>query len=102
MQPPPLAATKHGKLSFHVCFTFSRPRPNTNLFSRYAAYLDPSVLIRSRTSPSALAVGRCVSLLFEANETPMPRLRNFDTEPPSSYRYELDPPNPLQICPHPH
>lgn len=38
----------------------------------------------------------CVSLLFEANETRMPRMRNFDTEPLSSYRYEVEPDNRLE------
>src|ERR1700722_6374828 len=30
------------------------------------------------------------------SETRMPRLRNFDTEPPSSYRYELQPDHRLE------
>jgi hypothetical protein len=33
----------------------------------------------------------CLFLLFEANETRMPRLRNFDTELPCSYCYESQP-----------
>ena len=37
-----------------------------------------------------------VSLLLEANETRMPRLRNFDTEPHSPYRYEVEPDNRLE------
>jgi hypothetical protein len=40
--------------------------------------------------------GWCASLLFEANETRMPRLRNFDTKPHSSYRYEVKPDNRLE------
>ena len=87
----------YGKLSLHVLFQFSRPRPNAKkLFSRYAAYLSPSVLTRSRASPSALAGGWCVSLLFETNGTAMPRLRNFDTEPQSPYCYEVEPDNRLE------
>src|SRR5260370_42321633 len=77
----PLAAIAYGKLSLHVLFKFGRPRLNRKLFSRYAAYLSPSVLTRSRASPSALAGGWCVSLLFGTNGTAVPRLRNFDTEP---------------------
>jgi hypothetical protein len=34
--------------------------------------------------------------LFEASETRMPRLRNFDTEPPPSYCYELQPEHRLE------
>jgi hypothetical protein len=36
------------------------------------------------------------SLLLKANETRMPRLRNFDTEPYSPYRYEVEPDNRLE------
>ncbi|MGZ5025434.1 MAG: hypothetical protein ACXWBS_11275, partial [Chthoniobacterales bacterium] len=49
------------------------------------------------TSLSArFPVGRCVSLLFEASEAGMPRLRNFDTQPRSSYCYEVEPDNRLE------
>ena len=92
----PLAAIAYGKLSFHVLFKFGRPRLNRKLFSRYAAYLSPSVLTRSRASPSALAGGWCVSLLFGTNGTAVPRLRNFDTEPQSPYCYEAEPDNRLE------
>ena len=37
----------------------------------------------------AVVVGWCVSLLFKADETQTPRLRNFDTVLPFSYCYEL-------------
>jgi hypothetical protein len=43
-----------------------------------------------------VAVGWFVSLLFGASGTPMTRLRNFDTEPPSSYCYEFQPDNRLE------
>ena len=33
----------------------------------------------------------CLFLFFEANETRVPRLRNFDTELPCSYCYESQP-----------
>ena len=61
----------------------------------------PLRLAHSFTRPSAslptlLSNGRCVSLLFEANETRMPRLRNFDTEPYSPYRYEVELDNRLE------
>jgi hypothetical protein len=56
--------------------------------SRYAASLSPFVLTRPLASPSArFSGGWRVSLLFDANETRMPRLRNFDTKPPSPYCY---------------
>jgi hypothetical protein len=38
------------------------------------------------TFGAAVAAGRCVSLFLRGLK---PRVRNFDTEPPSSYRYEL-------------
>jgi hypothetical protein len=70
-------------------FQFSRPHPNINrsvatplpLLTRFtpAHYASP---------PSRLSVADRISL-FEANETRMPRLRNFDTEPRSSYCYEV-------------
>jgi hypothetical protein len=34
--------------------------------------------------------------LFEANEAPMPRLRNFDTEPLPSHCYEVQSDNRLE------
>ena len=39
----------------------------------------------------AIAVGLCEYLLLKASEAQCPRLRNFDTELPSSYRYEAQP-----------
>ena len=44
----------------------------------------------------AVVAGWRVSLLFEANETRVPRLRNFDTVPLSSYFYEFKPDNRLE------
>ena len=89
MQPPPLAVIAHGKLSFQMYFKFSRRSLISNLFSRYATPaarpFQPAHLLRFLLhSPG----GWCVFLLFEANETRMPRLRNFDTEPHSPYCYE--------------
>jgi hypothetical protein len=89
MQPPPLAVIAHGKLSFQMYFKFSRRSLISNLFSRYATPsarpFQPAHLLRFLLrSPG----GWCVSLLFEANETRAPRLRNFDTEPHSPYCYE--------------
>jgi hypothetical protein len=47
-------------------------------FSRYAASLSPSVSTCPRASPSAVPGWlKCVSLLFEANETRMPRFEKF-------------------------
>jgi hypothetical protein len=65
----------------------------SKLFSRYAAHLSPYIVnpLRCSAFGAAVVVGWRVSLLFEASETRMPRLRNFDTEPPSSYCYEAQP-----------
>jgi hypothetical protein len=97
MQPPPLAEITPGKLSFHVCFKFSRPRPNIKIVQSPRRFVQPVRL----NPPTCIAfgvteAGRCASLLFEANETRMPRLRNFDTEPHSSYCYEVLPDNRLE------
>jgi hypothetical protein len=96
MQPPHPTVIEHGKLSSHVCFKFSRQRPNIK--NRSAA--TPLRLAHSFTRPGASLPlppgGWCASLLFEANETRMPRLRNFDTKPHSSYRYEVKPDNRLE------
>jgi hypothetical protein len=67
--------------------------PNIN---RSAA--TPFLLAHSFLTPAPFSfaigasVGRLrVSLFFEASETRMPRLRNFDTEPRSPYCYEAIP-----------
>ena len=73
MQPPPLAATKHGKLSFQVCFNFSRRRPEFKIVQSFRRVPQPVFVTRLLASPSLrLSVGRCVSLLFEASETDVP------------------------------
>jgi hypothetical protein len=54
-------------------------------------------LTRPLASPSVrFSIGWCVSLSLEASETPMSRLRNFDTKPPSSYCYEFRSDNRLE------
>ena len=75
---------------------FSRRRLKLNSFSRYAPSPRPLILTRSRASPSAQSGGWYASLLFETNETQAPRLRNFDTDPPSSYYYEFQSDNRLE------
>jgi hypothetical protein len=92
----PLAAIAYGKLSFHVLFQFSRPRPNRKIVQPLRRVTQPVRSNHSRASPSALAGGWCVSLLFETSGTAMPRLRNFDTEPQSPYCYEVEPDNRLE------
>ena len=80
----------HGKLSSHVCSNSAGNARTSKSFSRHAALFGPLVLTPSTYFASeAVAVGWRVSLLFEANETRMPRLRNFDTEPHSPYCYEV-------------
>ena len=95
MQPPPLTAIAHGEVSLYVCFKFNRPRLKFKSSSRYAASLSPFQPVHF-ASPSAPRSVRFVSLLFEANEALTPRLRNFDTEPPSSYCYEFRSDNRLE------
>jgi hypothetical protein len=88
MQPPPPTVIAHGKLSSHVCFKFNRPPPNIKIAQSLRRFTQPVCSNPSACSAfGALLGGRCVSLLFEANETRMPRLRNFDTELPSPYCY---------------
>ena len=96
MQPPPLAVIAHGKLSFYVCFNYSRRRLEFKIVQSLRRAPQPVFLTRPLASPSALAVGWCVSLLFKASGTRMSRLRNFDTEPPSSYCYEFRSDNRLE------
>src|SRR6476661_1667130 len=96
MQPPPPAAIRRGKLSFHVCLKFNRPRPNRKIVQPLRPVSRPVRSCPLRASPSALAVGWCASLLFETIETRLPRLRNFDTQPHSSYCYEVEPDNRLE------
>src|SRR5580704_11479345 len=97
MQPPHPAAIARSKLSSHVCFKFSRPRPNRNRSAVTPPHPHPSVFTRPLASPSLrCSDGRCGSLLFEARKTRTPRLRNFDTEPYSSYCYEVELDNRLE------
>ena|SRR5665213_626017 len=95
MQPPPLTAIAHGEVSPYVCFKFNRPRLKFKLPSRYAVSLSPC-LTRPLASPSAPRSARFVFLLFEANVTRTPRLRNFDTKPPYPYCYEFRTDNRLE------
>src|SRR5258705_1665839 len=96
MQPPPLAAIKRGKLSFHVCFQFKRPRPNLKIVQPLRRVTQPV-----RSNPlTCFAFGACswlvrISLVRSERDT-MPRLRNFDTKPQSPYGYEVDPDNRLE------
>src|SRR6266849_5768551 len=97
MQPPPLTVIAHGKLSFHVCFNFCR---------RCLEFKNRPV-VTPRTSARLCNPSTCFALsallgwpvrisLVEASETPMSRLRNFDTKPPSPYCYEFRSDNRLE------
>jgi hypothetical protein len=97
MQPPPLAVIAHGKLPFHVMFQFQSAMPGI----QNRPVVTPRTSARLFNPPACFAlmrfsVGWCVSLLFEASETLMSRLRNFDTKPPSSYCYEFRSDNRLE------
>src|SRR5665213_2841891 len=76
-------------------FQIQPATPEVQLSSRYAASLSPS-LTRPLASPSAPRPARFAFLLFEANETRTPRLRNFDTKPPYPYCYEFRTDNRLE------
>ena len=96
MQPPHPTVIAHDKLSFHVCFKFSRQRPNIEIVQPQFRFVWPTRLPARVLRFRCCRRGRCASLLFKANETRMPRLRNFDTEPHSSYCYEVDLDNRLE------
>jgi hypothetical protein len=70
-------------------FQFSRPLPNINRPVATPLALSTRLTPDHFASlPSRLLAADRISL-FEANETRMPRLRNFDTEPRSPYCYEV-------------
>ena len=97
MQPPHPTVIAHGKLSSYVYFKFSPPRPNLKTVQSLTPPRLAHSFYPSGCFASGALVGRwCSFLLFEANETRMPRLRNLDTEPHSSYRYEVEPDNRLE------
>jgi hypothetical protein len=71
--------------------------PGIQIVQALRRQLSPVFVTRPTCFASgAFAVGWCVSLLFKASETRMPRLRNFDTKPPSSYCYEFRSDNRLE------
>lgn len=98
MQPPRPAAVTHGKLSYYACFNFRRQRPKPEIVQSPAAHFNPSVpsvhLPRLQRLPGSSVA--TVLLLFDDNEALKPRQRNFDTEPPCSYCYELQPDHRLE------
>jgi hypothetical protein len=64
---------------------------------RRAEHLNPSIISPFTAPPPALRLlvtGAYFSC--SSSETRMSRLRNFDTEPPSSYCYELQPDHRLE------
>jgi hypothetical protein len=96
MQPPPLAVIGHGKLSFHAFFKFSRLRPNVKIVQPLRRAPQP---VRSNPS-TCFAFGACgwlvrISLVRSERDTNAP-LRDFDTEPQSSYCYEVQSDNRLE------
>jgi hypothetical protein len=59
---------------------------------RSARHLNPSIINPFTAPPPALRLSLAERYLScSRSETRMSRLRNFDTEPPSSYCYELQP-----------
>ena len=95
MQPPHPAMIAHSKLSYHVCFKFSRSR--SNIKNRSVAS-PPRRLARSYNTPTNMPTYAspsrdcCLAVrisLIQSERGTMPHLRNFDTKPPPSYCYEL-------------
>jgi hypothetical protein len=95
MQPPHLTALPTA--SCPLTYVSNSAGYAEKSFSRNTASFSPSALNPSGCFAfGALSVGWYVSLLFEASETPRPRLRNFDTHPHSSYCYEVESDNRLE------
>jgi hypothetical protein len=96
MQPPPLTVIAHGKLPFHVMFQFQSAMPGI----QNRPVVTPRSSARLSNPPACFALGALLGWLVRISlirsETPMSRLRNFDTEPPSSYCYEFRPDNRLE------
>jgi hypothetical protein len=84
-------------LSSHVDLKFSRPRPKIKIVQCRIA--SPRLLVSSIHSlrpPGPLGyLEVSLSFFFEQSEQVCP-LENFDTEPHSSYCYEVEPDNRLE------
>jgi hypothetical protein len=85
----------HGKLPFRTCFKFGRQRLKFKIVQPLTVHLSPSVFVHLLRVRADGFVGRCVSLFLSERDA-MSRLRNFDTEPPSSYCYEFQPDHRLE------
>jgi hypothetical protein len=85
----------HGKLPFRTCFKFGRQRLKLKIVQPLTVHLSPPVFVHLLRVRADGFVGQCVSLFLSARDA-MPRLRNFDTEPPSSYCYEFQPDHRLE------
>ena len=95
MQPPPLTAIAHGKLSSPVYFKFSRVAEQ-KIVQPLAASFNPSVLTRPLSASPSRSPDVCAYLSCSTRTRHEPRLRNFDTELPSSYCYEFRSDNRLE------
>jgi len=93
MKPPPLAVNNRQVLIPGV-IQFSRHFRTQQSFSCYAAGLTRSFYL-PLTSPSALFGWPYLSCSMSTRRE-CPALRNFDTEPQSSYRYEVRSDNRLE------
>src|SRR3954463_11267807 len=82
----------HGKLSSHVRLNSAAHVRRSKSFS-VTLRLDCSSHLPTSLRPQPLVGSVEVSLLVR---TRMSRLRNFDTEPHSSYCYEVEPDNLLE------
>jgi hypothetical protein len=93
----PLSPQCIRQVSIFFVFQIQSAMPETSVLSGR----HPRILARSFqpsctfTFGAAVAVDRCVSLFLNCAR-PNARVRNFDTELPSSYRYELQPDHRLE------
>jgi len=80
----------HDKLSSHYCFKVCRPRPNLKTVQPLRRVLQPVYF----NPPARVALGAFIGWpvrisLVRSERGITPRLRNFDTEPLSSYCYKV-------------
>jgi hypothetical protein len=93
MKPPPLAVNNR-QVVIPGVIQFSRHFRTQQPFSCYAAGLSRSFYL-PLTSPSTF-FGRSYLSCSKPTRRECPALRNFDTEPQSSYRYEVRSDNRLE------
>jgi hypothetical protein len=101
MQPPHPAVIAHSKLSYHVSFKSADRVRTSKSFSRSAAASLARIFNTPTNTSTCFALGAiafslCRISLVQSERDVMPRLRNFDTKPPSPYCYEFRSDNRLE------